>query len=141
MNLSMNMRPWLAALLVGALAACGGGSGGRETVLGFDSNAAPPTGTAVAPLNSATRVPFNSSVITAAFSEAISPITGTATFTVTCAAPCVSPAGTVALDSTNRIATFTSSAALSPATTYTGTVTGARSLATGLALAAPYVWQ
>src|SRR4051812_45805806 len=114
MKLSMNMRPWLAAFLAGALTACGGGGGGRDPVLGFDSVAAPPTVTAVAPLNNATGVPINSTVITAAFSEAMSPITGGASFTVTCAAPCANPAGTVALDGTNRIATFTSGSALTP---------------------------
>ena len=141
MKLLMKTRPWLAAMLVAALAACGGGGGGRDPVLGFDSVPVPPTVTAVAPLNNATGVPVNSTLITAAFSEAMAPINGGASFTVTCAAPCASPAGTVALDGTNRIATFTSATALAPATLYTGTVTGARSLATGLALAAPYTWQ
>jgi hypothetical protein len=136
-----NLRPWLTAFLVGALVACGGGGGGRSPVLGFDGAPVPPTVTAVAPLNNATGVPVNNTVITAAFSEAMSPITGTASFTVTCSAPCTDPTGTVALDSTDRIATFTSGAALSPGTTYTGTVNGAKSLATGLALVAPYVWQ
>lgn len=140
MKPAIHLRPWLAALLVAALAACGGG---RDPVLGFDSPGAaePPTVTAVAPIDQATGVAINSTVITAAFSEPVAPITGGASFTVTCSAPCVSPTGTVALDSTHRIATFTSGAALSPSTTYTGTVTGATSLATGLALATPYVWH
>ena len=137
-----SIRPWLAAVLVGALAACGGG--GRDPILGFDgAPLAPPTVTAVAPVNNATGVAVNSTVITAAFSEPMSPITGTASFGVTCSAPCASPAGTVALDSTNRIATFTlpSATTLAAGTTYTATVTAARSLATGLALVNPYVWQ
>ncbi|HUR89063.1 MAG TPA: Ig-like domain-containing protein [Ramlibacter sp.] len=147
MNLSIKLSPWLAAVVLASLAACGGG---RDPVLGFDSTAAPPappaaaappTVTAVAPANNSTGVPINSTVITAEFSEAMSAISGSASFTVTCAAPCASPTGTVALDSTKRIATFTSAAALSPATTYTATVTGAKSAATGLALAAPYVWH
>jgi hypothetical protein len=136
---------WLTALLVTALAVgCGGGSGARDPVLGVGSIiAVPPTVTAVAPVNNATGVSINNTIITAAFSEPMAPITGTASFTVTCAAPCANPAGTVALDATNKIATFT----LAPATTlasgtlYTATVTGAKSLATGLALASPYVWQ
>ncbi len=127
------------ALLAGILGACGGG--GRDAVLGFDSTAAPPTVTVVAPLNNATGVPINSTVITATFNEAMRPITDGATFTVTCEAPCASPAGTIALDGTNRIAMFTSGSVFSPATTYTATVTGARSMASGLALAAPYVWH
>jgi hypothetical protein len=142
MNRLQSIRPWLAAVLVGAVAACGGG--GRDPILGFDgAPLAPPTVTAVAPVNNATGVAVNSTVITAAFSEPMSPLTGTASFVVTCSAPCASPAGTVALDSTNRIATFTLPGAttLAAGTTYTATVTAARSLATGLALVNPYVWQ
>jgi hypothetical protein len=140
MNTLHRIRPWLAALLVGALAACGGG--GRDEILGFDGKA-PPTVTAVTPVNNATAVAVANPVITATFSEPMAAITGGASFTVTCAAPCVSPVGTVALDSTNRVATFSLPATTTLAynTTYTATVTGARSLATGLALASPYVWR
>jgi hypothetical protein len=142
MNTLHRIRPWLAALLVGALAACGGG--GRDEVLGFNGvPPVPPTVTAVTPANNATGVPIATPAISATFSEPMAAITGTATFTVTCAAPCLSPAGAVALDSTGRVANFTltSGSALANATTYTATVTGARSLATGLPLAAPYTWQ
>lgn len=104
MNVLRTIRPWLTALLVGGLAACGGG-GGRDPVLGFDSPP-PPTVTAVTPLDNATGVVVNNTVITATFSEPMAPITGAASFTVTCAAPCTSPAGNVTLDSTNHIATF-----------------------------------
>jgi hypothetical protein len=144
MNKSMSsIRPWLAVFLAGALVACGGG-GGKDEILGFDSTAiAPPTVTAVAPANNATGVPLNNTLITAAFSEPMAPITGTATFVVSCAAPCVSPTGTVTLDSTNRIATLALAAGttLATNTTYTATVTAARSLATGLAMTAPFVWR
>src|SRR3954469_17590452 len=102
MNRFKSIRPWLAALLVGALVACGGGGGGRDPVLGFDAPPAPPTVTAVAPVNGATGVPVNNTIITAGFSEPMAAITG-ANFTVTCAAPCANPAGTVTLDSTGRI--------------------------------------
>ena len=142
MNRLQSIRPWLAALLVGALAACGGG--GRDPILGFDGTPlAPPTVTAVAPANNATGVALNNTLITAAFSEPMAAIAGGASFTVTCAAPCTSPAGTVALDSTSRVATFSLPAGttLAPGTTYTATVTAATSLATGLALASPYVWR
>lgn len=136
---------WFTALLVTAVAAgCGGGGGGRDPILGTGGIAAvAPTVTAVAPVNNATGVPINNTIITAAFSEPMAPLTGTAGFTVTCAAPCTAPTGTVALDATSKIATFT----LAPATTlatgtlYTATVSGAKSLATGLALASPYAWQ
>jgi Ice-binding-like len=72
MKLSMNIRPWLAAFLIGLLAACGGG--GRDEVLGFDSAAAPPGaagnpggtvgGAAGVPLNN---VPLGSAALFGAF--------------------------------------------------------------------------
>ncbi len=136
--------PWFMALLLGALMAGCGGGGGRDPILGTGGVAAlPPTVTAVAPVNNATGVPINDTIITAAFSEPMAPITGAASFTVTCAAPCVNAAGTVALDPLSKIATFTLTpgSTLTPGTLYTGTVTGAKSLATGLALVAPYTWQ
>jgi hypothetical protein len=140
MNTLHRIRPWLAALLVGALAACGGG--GRDEILGFDGKA-PPTVTAVTPVNNATGVAVANPVITATFSEPMAAIAGGASFTLTCAAPCVGPTGTVTLDSTNRVATFSlpADSTLSNSTTYTATVTAARSLATGLPLASPYVWR
>ncbi|MBG9389290.1 ice-binding family protein [Caenimonas aquaedulcis] len=154
MNRLQSIRPWLAAIVVGALVACGGG--GRDPILGFDGTSvpptpvvpvvppgtpAPPTVTAVAPVNNATGVATNNTVITAAFSEAMSPLP-VGGFTVTCAAPCANAAGTFALDGTARIATFTLApgSSLAAATTYTGTITGAKSLATGLAIAGPFVW-
>ncbi|KJS70436.1 MAG: hypothetical protein JM57_08575 [Comamonadaceae bacterium BICA1-1] len=140
------IRPWLAAILLGALVAgCGGG--GRGEILGVDVPPpaplpAPPTVTAVAPVNGATGVPINNTQISADFSERMEPLTGAASFVVTCAAPCVSPVGTTTLDATSRIATFALSAGtlLEPLTQYTGTITAARSATTGLAMAAPFVW-
>ena len=155
-----SVRPWLAALLLGALVAgCGGGSGGQDPILGFGDSGPvpgapaplpgappapqPPTVTAVAPVNNATGVAVNNTIISANFSEPMAAITGGASFTVACAAPCTSPAGTVALDGTNRVATFAlpSGTSLAPLTLYTATVTGAKSLATGLALVNPFVWR
>lgn len=142
-NAYSSVRPWLAAVLLGALAAgCGGG--GRDPILGIGATALPPpTVTAVTPLNNATAVAFNNTVINATFSEPVAPLAGGASFTVSCAAPCTGPAGTVSLDATSRIATFAlaSGTSLAPLTLYTATITGATSLATGLALASPYVWQ
>ncbi|MHB9020827.1 MAG: ice-binding family protein [Halothiobacillus sp.] len=86
-------------------------------------------------------MPINNTLITAAFSEPMAAITGGASFTVACAAPCIGPVGTVALDGTNRIATFSTQNPLAPQTVYTATVTGAKSLSSGLALATPYIWQ
>lgn len=141
-KLLRGIRPWLAAGLLGALiAGCGGG---RDKILGFDSPPpAPPTVTAVAPVNGATGVPINNTLISADFSERMAPLTGTASFVVTCAAPCVSPAGTTTLDASGRIATYALPAGtlLAPLTQYTGTITAARSATTGLAMVAPFVWR
>ena len=134
----------MVLLLIALTAGCGGGGGqGRAPILGTGGTVAlAPTVTAVAPVNNATGVTINNTIINAAFSEPMAPITGGASFTVTCSAPCTNPTGTVALDATNRIATFTLTpgSTLAPLTLYTATVTGAKSLATGLALASPYVW-
>ncbi len=142
------MAAWCAAVAFGMSAAgCSGGSG-QSPILGSGGNtalpaASPPTVTAVAPVNLATGVALNNTVITAAFSEPMMPITGSASFVLTCSAPCSNPSGTVALDTTNKIATFTvtSAGGLAPLILYTATVTAAKSIATGLALSVPYTWQ
>ncbi|MDP9087947.1 MAG: Ig-like domain-containing protein [Pseudomonadota bacterium] len=103
--------------------------------------ASAPTVTATAPANNASGVATNLAAVTAQFDQPMAPISGAATFTLTCTAPCVNPAGTtVALDSSATIATLTLGAALASATTYTATITGATSLATSQPLANPYVW-
>lgn len=104
------------------------------------TTASPPTVTATAPANNASGVATNLGAVTAQFDQPMAPISGAATFTLTCTAPCANPAGTVALDSTETIATLTLGTALAGATTYTATITGATSLATSLPLANPYVW-
>jgi hypothetical protein len=136
--------PWFTALLLTALAA--GCAGNRAPILGMGDNATlltAPTVTAVAPVNNATGVPTNNTIITAAFSQPMAPITGGASFTLTAAAPNPAPVGTVALDPTSTIATFTlaNGTSLEASTQYTATITGATSLATGLALVNPYVWH
>jgi len=151
-------RIWVTLLLAAVLAGCGGGGGGRDPILGFDGvapgapvvpvvpgapgAAVPPTVTAVAPVNLATGVPLNTSLITAEFSEPMSPIAGPASFTLSCAAPCVSPAGTVTLNDDKRLATLALApgAQLAASTTYTGRVPGARSLANDLPMTSPYTW-
>jgi hypothetical protein len=96
----------------------------------------PPTVISVAPPTGAAGVCPNT-VITATFSEVMDPVTLNATtFTV---APGVT--GTVALDGTGRIATFTPSSSLALSTVYTATITtGAQDLVGG-ALASDFVWS
>ncbi|MDB6042452.1 MAG: hypothetical protein JWM63_1003 [Gammaproteobacteria bacterium] len=133
---------WLTALLLGTLAAgCGTG---EDPILGAGGVAArAPTVLSVTPADAATAVSINTTVVTATFSEPIAPLTGAATFTITCTTPCGNPTGTITLNAANTIATLTLAGAthLTPLTLYTGTVTAARSVATGLTLATPYVWH
>ena len=123
----------LSAVLLAALAAgCN------------SSNSAPaPTVTAVAPLDHATLIPTDTTLISVTFSEPMAAMSSGAIFAVTCAAPCVSPTGTVTQNSTNSSTSFTvaSSSSLWPLTLYTVTVSGVTSLATGMALATPFISQ
>jgi hypothetical protein len=132
---------WVSTLLLGLLlAGCGGD---RDPILGAGvASVLPPapTVTAVAPVNNATGVPLNSAV-TAAFSEPMAPITGAASFTLSCLSSCTAPMGTVSLDSTGRNATLTLTGNLAPTQLYTATIMGATSLASGLALANSYTWS
>ncbi len=129
------------ALLLAALAT--GCKGGRDPVLGVSGIAAlPPTVTSATPANDATSVPLGTPGITATFSEPMAAIAGGATFTVVSTGNGASPTGTVALDASNTIATFTvTSGALAPFNPYTATITGAKSSASGMALANPYIWR
>jgi hypothetical protein len=137
---NFKVLPWFIALLSVLIVGC---SGSRDPILGIDNGTppAPPTVTAVSPLSNATGVPINTLMIVASFSEPMNPITGNASFTLSCAAPCASPVGTVALNARGDIATLTLGANLNPNTVYTATVKGATSQATGLALVNPFVWQ
>jgi hypothetical protein len=133
--------PLGAALLLATLAA--GCAGNRDPILGLGGDTVlliAPTVTAVAPVNNASGVPTNNTLITAAFSEPMLPITGSASFAVTSASS--TPAGTVTLDPTGTIATFTLAPATSLAadTLYTATITGATGT-NGLALANPFAWH
>ena len=132
-------RMWLMALTLGALAAgCN-----KDAIFGSNGTAAlVPAVTAVTPLSGATGVLTNS-LVTATLNEPVAPMTGTASMTVTCAAPCVNATGTVTLDGTHTVATFTLTpgTALATATLYTGKITGATALSDGIAMAHPYTWQ
>jgi hypothetical protein len=96
----------------------------------------PPTVTTVAPLANAIGVCTNA-VLSATFSEAMDPATISAT-TIT-----LSPAdpGTVALDSTGKVATYTPNASLALNTTYTATITTGAKDTLGNPLVAPFVWS
>src|ERR1700722_12092066 len=97
-------RTWLVAMTLGALAA---GCNSQDPILGANGIAAMvPAVTAVTPTNGATGVSTSNPQITATLSEAVAPITGTASLTVTCAAPCVDATGIVTLDAAHTIATF-----------------------------------
>jgi hypothetical protein len=98
--------------------------------------------TSETPPNAATGVATDA-VVSVTFNEAMAPLTGAASLTLTCASPCVSPTGTVAFDATSTTATFTPTggALLDPAADYTGTVSGAQSLGSGAAMEAPFTWH
>lgn len=122
----------LVALLLVAMVGCSD-----------DDPVRPPTDT-LAPTVSTTN-PLNGStgvaVITASFSEAMTPSSITAsTFTLT-GPGATTVAGAVAYNTTTNIATFTPTSALTASTTYTATITtGARDLS-GNALASNYSWS
>ena len=120
-------RAWSIAITLGVLAV-GCGRDGKDSIFATNGIAGmAPTVTAVTPVNLATGVVVASPVITATFSEAMAPISGAASFTVTCASPCTSPTGTVTLDASGAMATFALSAGttLESNTVYTATITGA----------------
>jgi hypothetical protein len=125
----------VAAILVAANLGCGGNNSGNG-----DLNAIlRPWVVSVAPVNTASGVSFTNPVITATFSEQMAPINGNASFTLSSALnPNVS--GTVVLDSTKRIATFTPTNILVPATLYTATVNGITSNTTGRSIENAYTW-
>jgi hypothetical protein len=131
-------RTWLMAVTLGVLAAgCN-----QDAILGSDGAALVPAVTAVTPLSGATGVLTNT-LVTATLNEPVAPITGTAGMTVTCAAPCVNATGTVTLDATHTVATFTLTPGtlLATGTPYTATITGATALSNSIAMARPYTWQ
>lgn len=131
-----NISKWIIPL---ALVTTFTGCGGKDGVLGTNANAVlAPSVTFMAPTDNATNVPVHNPVISATFNEAMA---SGSSLLVTCTAPCVNPTGSVALDTTNKIATFTPTANLTALTLYTVTVTDAKSLATGLAPDSPAVWH
>lgn len=130
---------WLTPLaFVAILTSCGG----QDAVLGNGPKVAlAPTVTLVAPSDNTTGVAVHNPIITATFNEPMAALTNGTTLVVTCASPCADPAGTTTLDSTGRVISFVPTSNLAPLTSYTATVSGAKSLATGLAITSPYVWH
>jgi len=136
---------WSAALLLSALTAgCGGGSEGRDPILGADLAALAPRVTAVTPLANAVGVPISTKIITAAFSKAMNPATlaATGSFTLTC--PGYVPGGAFAVTylAAGNVATLTLPAApdLPPSIVCTATVTTAAKDTAGIPLASNFVW-
>lgn len=131
-----NISKWIIPLaLITTIAGCGG----KDGVLGTNANAVlAPSVTLTTPTDNTTNVSVHNPIISATFTEAMA---SGSSLVVTCSAPCVNPTGSVALDTTNKIATYTPSANLMAMTPYTVTVTGAKSLATGLAPDTPSVWH
>ena len=136
------MLPWfLATALSILLASCGGG-GGQDPILGTGGIVAPfpPTVTAVAPVNNATGVPINGTLVTAAFSKDMNPATINATtFTVACPLG-AAVTGTVSYTASSRAATFTPTASLPANALCTATVTTGATDTTGLTLVSNFVW-
>ena len=130
--------PWLrlaAATTVAAMIGCAGNNSGNG-----DLNAIlRPWVTTVAPVTNATGVAITNPVISATFSEQMAPVSGSTTFTLSSALN-ASVSGTVSLDSTKRVATFTPTNILVPLTVYTATVNGFTSNTTGRAIEYAYVW-
>jgi hypothetical protein len=128
--------PWITAILLSVFAA-GCGSGGETQIFGTGgatNTTAPPDTTrprvtVTVPATTAPGPTLNAptnTAITAVFTEDMAPATiGAASFTVTCAAPCVSPAGVVSYAAGSRTAVFTPAAVLAAGQTYTATVTSA----------------
>jgi len=100
----------------------------------------PPTVTAVTPPDGSLGACLNSALITATFSKPMNPATITAS-TFTLAGPTgASVAGSVSLDSTGLVATFTPTNALLATSAYKATITTGVADTFGNHLAAPKTW-
>jgi hypothetical protein len=112
----------------------------KDSILGADGRVdvapAPPVVSNVSPADNAIAVATNSTVVVT-FDK---PMAAGSNFAVTCAAPCVNPTGSVALNAASTVATFTLTPAttFAPLTLYTVTATAPTS-SVGLALVTPFV--
>lgn len=133
---------WFMALLLAALTAGCGGSGGASPILGAGTAGIAPTVTATVPLAKTpivTGVAINSK-ITATFSKAMDATTiSTSTFTLACPAG-TAVTGTVSYVAASRVAKFSPTANLPVNTTCTATITTGAKDTTGIALASNFVW-
>jgi ice-binding like protein/Big-like domain-containing protein len=133
----MVSKIWIPAFLLAAVVA---GCGDSDKAAGSGNPLALPTVASVTPPTGSAVVCPNTPVVTATFSKAMNPLTiNTATFTL--ADPSgASVAGTVSLDSTGLVATFTPMNALAVRTTFTATITTGAMDTFGNTLAANFTW-
>jgi Ice-binding-like/Bacterial Ig-like domain len=131
--------------LIMAVALCVLAAGcGQDQIFGSVGTAAlVPLVTAETPANGAVGVLVTTPAISATFNEPLAPITGAVSFTLTCTAPCANATGSISLDATHTIATFTLTPGtlLTPSTSYTATIGGVTGLTGGLAMTAPFSWK
>jgi hypothetical protein len=138
-QLMLVLGRWPIYLAAAALVACG--DGGRDPLLGADGVATrAPRVTGVAPADGTTSVPTTTASLSVTFSEPVAADTGVTNLAVTCAAPCINPAGTVALAAGGMTATFsfTPGASLFPLVRYAIAVDGYHSVASNLPLEARF---
>ena len=136
-SISKRLMWFVALLLTGFVAGCGGGGGGQDSILGTGEIGFSPLASSTTPVNQAVNVTVNSK-LSATFNVAMDPSTiTTASFTL--AGPGSTPVpGTVSYAGT--IATFTPANVLAGNTAFTATITtGAKNMA-GNSLVNNYVW-
>jgi hypothetical protein len=128
---------WIPAFLL-AVAMAGCGDSDKSTG-GATAPLTPPTVLSVVPLGAATGV-CQGAIVTATFSKVMNPATiNTGTFKLAAGTNAVT--GTVALDSTGMVATFTPSSALTLNTAYTATITTGAKDTFGNGLATDFTWM
>ena len=156
---------WFTALLLSALLAGCGGSGGGSASPGtgvgavlpgapgtVGASATNPTVGSASPGSNATNVPtqvngsgnvVTGSLLTATFSEAMNPLTITplGTFTLKETIAGTNAPGTVTMNAANTVATFQPTAALGANKGYTATVSTAAMNAGGTAMPNPIAWS
>jgi ice-binding like protein/Big-like domain-containing protein len=128
---------WIMAFVLAfGMAGCGDPDSSKG---GPPPSLTPPTVVSVVPAGGATGI-CQGAIVTATFSKAMNPATiNTGTFTL--AAGTTAVTGTVSLDSTDTIATFTPSNPLTVGTQYTATITTGAKDQFGNGLAADFSWM